>query len=283
MISYGPFKAAHLYDLNVQEAQRWTMAYLEPNIATGLETLWSNTVFKNGRPICCGGVIAQRVDYGILWSFVGSDVMAMLSHTRDVTFLEEGDVVEVTAGGVSIPGALNVVTSYPNLFQFNGDGLAAGYVVRVRSNGQQLIEAIFQVAGGALTPQPAERQQQRRGAGLSGAPSCCLRGPAAGCAGAGGAPLAKFGPRSRFPCLPALCANDVLCSSAHPACCRPGQIHGFLGFRDMPRQGTTRKAGTGTAFARPRHDRTQSRYSRRRWASRPVAARPRTTIRCCRW
>jgi glucosamine--fructose-6-phosphate aminotransferase (isomerizing) len=33
-------------------------------------------------------------------AFVGSDVMAMLSHTRDVTFLEEGDVVEVTAGTV---------------------------------------------------------------------------------------------------------------------------------------------------------------------------------------
>jgi glucosamine--fructose-6-phosphate aminotransferase (isomerizing) len=30
-------------------------------------------------------------------AFVGSDVMAMLSHTRDVTFLEEGDVVEVKA------------------------------------------------------------------------------------------------------------------------------------------------------------------------------------------
>ncbi len=31
-------------------------------------------------------------------AFVGSDVMAMLSHTREVTFLEEGDIVEVTAG-----------------------------------------------------------------------------------------------------------------------------------------------------------------------------------------
>ncbi len=30
-------------------------------------------------------------------AFVGSDVMAMLTHTRDVTFLEEGDVVEVKA------------------------------------------------------------------------------------------------------------------------------------------------------------------------------------------
>jgi glucosamine--fructose-6-phosphate aminotransferase (isomerizing) len=34
-------------------------------------------------------------------AFVGSDVMAMLSHTRNVTFLEEGDVAEVTAGAVT--------------------------------------------------------------------------------------------------------------------------------------------------------------------------------------
>ena len=45
----------------------------------------------------CPLVIGRTADA----SFVGSDVMAMLSHTRDVTFLEEGDVVEVTAGGVA--------------------------------------------------------------------------------------------------------------------------------------------------------------------------------------
>ncbi|HET9960925.1 MAG TPA: glutamine--fructose-6-phosphate transaminase (isomerizing) [Nitrospiraceae bacterium] len=33
-------------------------------------------------------------------SFVGSDVMAMLSYTREVTFLEEGDVAEVTANDI---------------------------------------------------------------------------------------------------------------------------------------------------------------------------------------
>jgi glucosamine--fructose-6-phosphate aminotransferase (isomerizing) len=35
-------------------------------------------------------------------SFVGSDVMAMLAHTRDVTFLEEGDVAVVTAREIAI-------------------------------------------------------------------------------------------------------------------------------------------------------------------------------------
>ena len=74
MISYGPFKAEHLSALTVQEAQRWTMSYMPPSMMQLLEGLWSNTVFKDGRPICCGGVIEQRPDYGILWSFVGSDV-----------------------------------------------------------------------------------------------------------------------------------------------------------------------------------------------------------------
>ena len=35
-------------------------------------------------------------------SFVGSDVMAMLAHTRDVTFLDEGDVAVVTAKQITI-------------------------------------------------------------------------------------------------------------------------------------------------------------------------------------
>ena len=41
----------------------------------------------------CPLVVGRTADA----AFVGSDVMAMLTHTRDVTFLEEGDVVEVRA------------------------------------------------------------------------------------------------------------------------------------------------------------------------------------------
>lgn len=74
MISFGPFKAAHLSQLAVQDAQRWTLSYMSPALMMTIEGQWSNTVFRDGRPICCGGVIEQRPDYGILWSFVGSDV-----------------------------------------------------------------------------------------------------------------------------------------------------------------------------------------------------------------
>jgi hypothetical protein len=74
MMSFGPFKAAHLSQLAVQDAQRWTLSYMSPALMMTIEGQWSNTVFRDGRPICCGGVIEQRPDYGILWSFVGSDV-----------------------------------------------------------------------------------------------------------------------------------------------------------------------------------------------------------------
>lgn len=75
MISFGPFLARHLEELNVQPAQRWTMGYIPPHIPKVLEGLWSNTIFKDGRPVVCGGVIEQRPNYGILWSFVGCNTM----------------------------------------------------------------------------------------------------------------------------------------------------------------------------------------------------------------
>ena len=71
MISYGPFRMNHISQLQVQPAQRWTLEYLTPPILTVLESTQANTVFHNGQPILCGGVIEQRPDYGILWSFVG--------------------------------------------------------------------------------------------------------------------------------------------------------------------------------------------------------------------
>lgn len=63
--------------------------------------------------------------------------------------------VTITAGGVSIPGALNVVATYPNLFQVNGDGLAAAYLIRLR-NGQQTIEPVYRISAGAVVAVPID-------------------------------------------------------------------------------------------------------------------------------
>lgn len=74
MISFGPFKAAHVAQLDVQPAQRSMLAHLQPAILHVLEDQWSSTVFKNGRPVLCGGVIEQWPGNAILWSFMGSSL-----------------------------------------------------------------------------------------------------------------------------------------------------------------------------------------------------------------
>lgn len=62
----------------------------------------------------------------------------------------------ITAGGVTIPGALNIVSAYPNLFQAGGENIAAAYVIRVR-DGRQTIESIYQVNDtGAIAPAPID-------------------------------------------------------------------------------------------------------------------------------
>jgi uncharacterized protein (TIGR03437 family) len=63
--------------------------------------------------------------------------------------------VTITAAGVSIPGAINVVAAYPNLFQLNNEGLAAAYLLRVRA-GKQTIEPIHQSSANTLIAAPID-------------------------------------------------------------------------------------------------------------------------------
>lgn len=63
--------------------------------------------------------------------------------------------VTIAANNVSITGALNIVPTYPNIFQFNSEGLAAAQILRVR-NGQQSYEPIHQIVDGVVTALPID-------------------------------------------------------------------------------------------------------------------------------
>lgn len=65
--------------------------------------------------------------------------------------------VTITAGGISIPGAINVVSAYPNLFNVGSENIVAGYVLRVRSDGQQRTEPIYGLtSAGTITLTPID-------------------------------------------------------------------------------------------------------------------------------
>lgn len=91
---------------------------------------------------------------------------AGVTHTATLAYASPGQInyrvpenaatglasVTIAAGGSSIPGAINIASAYPNLFQLGSENVAAGYLIRVR-NGQQSYEPLYQVDGaGVISP-----------------------------------------------------------------------------------------------------------------------------------
>ncbi|MEX5216553.1 MAG: glutamine--fructose-6-phosphate transaminase (isomerizing) [Nitrospira sp.] len=94
---------AHLIDKHMRKGAR--LADAVRAAAKEIHGSYALTVISDREP---GTLVAARSGCPLVIgqadgsSFVGSDVMAMLAHTRDVTFLEEGDVAVVTAREVAI-------------------------------------------------------------------------------------------------------------------------------------------------------------------------------------
>ena len=63
--------------------------------------------------------------------------------------------VRIATGGNVVTGNLNINSAYPNLFQANASGLAAGYVTR-RSGGRTTTEQIVQLVNSQLTALPID-------------------------------------------------------------------------------------------------------------------------------
>jgi uncharacterized protein (TIGR03437 family) len=63
--------------------------------------------------------------------------------------------VTISANGVSVNGAINIVSSYPNLFMMNSDGLAAAYVIRARG-GVLTSEEVYQSTSNGLEARPID-------------------------------------------------------------------------------------------------------------------------------
>src|SRR5574338_671111 len=94
---------AHLIDKHMRKGVR--LADAVRAAAKEIHGSYALTVISDREP---GTLVAARSGCPLVIgqaegsSFVGSDVMAMLAHTRDVTFLEEGDVAVVTAREITI-------------------------------------------------------------------------------------------------------------------------------------------------------------------------------------
>src|SRR5207244_3479466 len=100
--------------------------------------------------------------------------------------------VTISAGGTSVPGSLNIVSTYPGLFKVGIDGLAAGQVARV-VNGQVVYQSATEPVSAGTSAQPSTLVLY--GTGLNGAATVTAT------IGGQSASVAYAGPQGTYPGL----------------------------------------------------------------------------------
>ncbi|MCX6587788.1 MAG: YHYH protein [Acidobacteria bacterium] len=97
--------------------------------------------------------------------------------------------VRITAGGVTVPGAIHVVSTYPGLFRANAENAAVAQVARVRGG-----SVVYEPVQGPVTLGPAGEQATLvlYGTGLNGAKEVTAT------VGGVATPVAYAGPQGRY-------------------------------------------------------------------------------------
>lgn len=69
-----PFKASHLYDLQLQDAQAMFYERFSPQYGHALETAGNGwTAFYDGHPVACAGLVEQWEGRALAWALIAKD------------------------------------------------------------------------------------------------------------------------------------------------------------------------------------------------------------------
>jgi hypothetical protein len=73
-VTIVPYKAEHLMEISLQEAQKHLAKYVTAEHAKALEMTDSYTAMCDGKPIGCGGLLRHWPGRSELWSYLSDDV-----------------------------------------------------------------------------------------------------------------------------------------------------------------------------------------------------------------
>lgn len=136
-----PFKAQHLEEIALQEAQQYLLGYIEPGLGDSLEGQDSFTGLADGAVVACAGVVPYWNNRGLAWAYL-SNIAGdhMTSVTRAVKRyldvapydrIEAAVDVDFEAGHRWIQ-LLGFKLEAPYMSKFRPDGGAASLYARVR-------------------------------------------------------------------------------------------------------------------------------------------------------
>jgi len=67
------FKAEHLAQIALQEAQQYLLAHIDPDMGEHLEGFQSFTGIADGKVVACAGVLPYWEDRGLAWAYLAED------------------------------------------------------------------------------------------------------------------------------------------------------------------------------------------------------------------
>lgn len=70
------FKAEHLEQIALQEAQQYLLSHVEPDMGAHLEGHQSFTGIADGKVVACAGVLPYWEDRGLAWAYLSEDAGA---------------------------------------------------------------------------------------------------------------------------------------------------------------------------------------------------------------
>jgi hypothetical protein len=143
MIRIIPFKAEHLYDIDVQSAQTDIHTWVSPDLARALEREegWSYSALDGDEVLGCAGLVAQWPGRKTAWAYLSGNVghRFPVLHRAALKFLNECGVRRVEAAAdVNFPEAhrwlamLGFIKEAERMEAYLPNGSACSLYARVR-------------------------------------------------------------------------------------------------------------------------------------------------------
>ncbi len=138
---FVPFKVEHIRQIAAQEAQQHLAPWIEGKDLSSLETKWSYTYLKDGRPRACIGATLLWPGRGEVWAYLdqaaGSDLLAITREARNLIVNSEFNRLEAVvhanwAAGHKWPRLLGFRLEAARMAKYFIDGSDAALYAWVR-------------------------------------------------------------------------------------------------------------------------------------------------------
>jgi len=137
-----PYKAEHMDQLDMQEAQQYLAVYLDARLRKSLEGDFSFTLLDGDEVLCCAGIVEQWQNRGMVWAYIANGIgpgrfTVLHQHAKRLLDIAPFDRIEAAVDDGFEEGhrwvrALGFTLEAPLMRRYRPDGGDSALYARVR-------------------------------------------------------------------------------------------------------------------------------------------------------